>query len=202
MNIPPPPLFTHLTSDIKPVATKSRRQSPAESLFMRQETARLHSQGIIRPSVSPWRAQAFVTREDGTHKRRMVVDYSVLEMVEKISQYRYFATFDMKSAYHQIPIKEEDIKYTAFQVDGQLWEFTGIPFGVTNGVSAFQRTIDKVIETEQLQDTFAFVDTVTVCGRTKEELDANVAAFNNARDKYNLTLNDDQTVLCTTSIRI
>ena len=218
MNIPPPPLFTHLTSDIKPVATKSRRQSPAESLFMRQETARLHSQGIIRPSVSPWRAQAFVTREDGTHKRRMVVDYSdtinrfteldaypmpnVLEMVEKISQYRYFATFDMKSAYHQIPIKEEDIKYTAFQVDGQLWEFTRIPFGVTNGVSAFQRTIDKVIETEQLQDTFAFVDNVTVCGRTKEELDANVAAFNNARVKYNLTLNDDQTVLCTTSIRI
>ena len=132
MNIPPPPLFTHLTSDIKPVATKSRRQSPAESLFMRQETARLHSQGIIRPSVSPWRAQAFVTREDGTHKRRMVVDYSVLEMVEKISQYRYFATFDMKSAYHQIPIKEEDIKYTAFQVDGQLWEFTWLPFGVTS----------------------------------------------------------------------
>ena len=145
---------------------------------MRQEITRLLSQGIIRPSVSPWRAQAFVTKEDGTHKRRMVVDYSntinrfteldayplpnVLEMVEKISQYRYFATFDLKSAYHQIPIKEEDIKFTAFEVDGQLWEFTRIPFGVTNGVSAFKRTIDKVILREKLQDTFAFMDNVEV----------------------------------------
>ena len=218
MNIPPPPLFTHLTSNLKPIATKSRRQSPAELSFMRQEVAKLSSQGVIRPSVSPWRAQPFVTKDDGTHKRRMVVDYSdtinlfteldaypmpnVLEMVEKISQYKYFATFDLKSAYHQIPIKEEDMKYTAFEVDGQLWEFTRIPFGVTNGVSAFQRTIDKVIETEQLQDTFAFVDNVTVCGTTQEELEANVAAFNKARIKYNLTLNEDKTVLSTTSITI
>ena len=218
MNIPPPPLFTHLTPDMKPVATKSRRQSPTDSSFMRHEISRLHSQGVIRPSVSPWRAQAFVTKEDGTHKRRMVIDYSdtinrfteldaypmpnVLEMVRKISQYRYFATFDLKSAYHQIPIKEEDSKYTAFEVDGQLWEFTRIPFGVTNGVSAFQRTIDKVIEVEKLHDTFAFVDNVTVCGMTKEELEYNVAAFHKVRAKYNLTLNDDKTVLSATSITI
>ena len=218
MNIPPPPLFTYLTPDMKPVATKSRRQSPTDSAFMRQEILKLRSSGIIRPSVSPWRAQPFVTREEGTHKRRMVVDYSdtinrfteldaypmpnVLEMVEKISQYRYFATFDLKSAYHQIPIKEEDIKYTAFEADGQLWEFTRIPFGVTNGVSAFQRTIDKVIEVEKLQDTFAFVDNVTVCGRTKEEFDQNLAAFHKVREKYNLTLNDDKTVISATSITL
>jgi hypothetical protein len=148
----------------------------------------------------------------------MVIDYSdtinrfteldaypmpnVLEMVQKISQYRYFATFDLKSAYHQIPIKEEDIKYTAFEVDGQLWEFTRISFGVTNGVSAFQRTVDKVIEVEELQDTFAFVDNVTVCGMTKEELEYNVAAFHEVRKKYNLTLNEDKTVLFSTSITI
>ena len=218
ININPPPLFTHLSPDIKPIVTKSRRQSPIDASFMRQEITRLLSQGIIRPSVSPWRAQAFVTKEDGTHKRRMVVDYSntinrfteldayplpnVLEMVEKISQYRYFATFDLKSAYHQIPIKEEDIKFTAFEVDGQLWEFTRIPFGVTNGVSAFQRTIDKVILGENLQDTFAFMDNVTVCGRTKEEFDSNVAAFHKMGVKYNFTLNDDKTVSFPTSITI
>ena len=218
MNIPPPPLFTHLSPDIKPVATKSRRQSPCDSSFMRNEITRLHSQGIIRPSVSPWRAQAFVTKDDGSHKRRMVIDYSdtinrfteldaypmpnVLDMIQKISRYRYFATFDLKSAYHQIPIKEEDIKFTAFEVDGQLWEFTRIPFGVTNGVSAFQRTIDKVIQVEQLQDTFAFVDNVTVCGMTKEELEINVAAFHKVREKYNLTLNDDKTISFSTSITI
>ena len=218
MNIPPPPLFTHLSKDIKPVATKSRRQSPMELSFMRDEVKRLASCGIIRPSVSPWRAQAFVTKEDGIHKRRMVIDYSetinlyteldaypmpnVLKMVQEISQYKYFSTFDLKSAYHQVPIKEEDCKYTAFEVDGQLWEFTRIPFGVTNGVSAFQRTIDKVIKMEKLLDTFVFVDNVTVCGRTKEEHDRNVLAFMKVVEKYALTLNNEKTVSFTTNITV
>ena len=70
---------------------------------------------------------------------------NVQKMVQDISQYKYFSTFDLKSAYHQVPIKVEDRKYTAFEVDGQLWEFTVIPFGVTNGVSCFQRVIDQII---------------------------------------------------------
>ena len=102
VDIPPPPLFTHLSSDIKPVATKSRRQSPADLNFMQEEIKRLHKAGIIRPSVSPWRAQAFVTKEDDNHKKRMVIDYSdtinlyteldaypmpnVLKMVQEVSK--------------------------------------------------------------------------------------------------------------------
>ena len=217
-NISPPPLFTHLLKNIKPVTTKSRRQSHHDHAFMKEELSKMLRLGIIRPSVSPWRAQAFVTGGDPNHKKRMVIDYSdtinlyteldaypmpnVLKMVQEISKYTYFSTFDLRSAYHQIPIKEEDCKYTAFEVDGQLWEFTRILFGVTNSVSAFQRTIDKVIETEELTGTFAFVDNITVCERTKEDHDHNVAAFRQVLEKYNFTLNDDQTVLCTTTISL
>ena len=216
INIPPPPLFTHLSSNIKPVATKSRRQSPANQRFIKAEVSKLYKAGIIRSSVSPWRAQAFITKEDGTHKKRMVVDYSetinlfteldaypmpsIPKMVQDMSQYKYFSTFDLKSAYHQIPIREEDCKYTAFEADGKLWEFTTVPFGVTNGVSAFQRTIDKVLESEGVSDTFAYVDNVHVCGRTKEEHDQNVITFKKVRDKHNITLNDEKTVECTTSL--
>ena len=32
-------------------------------------------EGIIEPSVSPWRAQVLVTSSEN-HKRRMVIDYS------------------------------------------------------------------------------------------------------------------------------
>jgi len=162
MRVPPPPLFTHLSNNIKPIATKSRRQSSANLRLIRAEVSKLHKAGTIRPSISPWRAQAFITKEDGAHKKRMVVDYSetinlfteldaypmpnAQKMVQDISQYKYFSTFDLKSAYHQIPIRKEDRKYTAFEADGKLWEFTTLPFSVTNGVSAFQRTINKVLE--------------------------------------------------------
>ena len=43
---------------------------------------------------------------------------------------------------------------------------------------------------------------MTIGSTTKEELEANVAAFNQATIKYNLTLNADQTVLFTTAITI
>ena len=114
------------------------------------------------------------------HKKRMVVDYSqtinrftlldaypqknISEMVEQISQYKIFSTLDLRSAYHQIPIKKEERHFTAFEANGNLYQFTRIPFGVTNGVAAFQRVMDEIILKEGVKDTFSYVDNVTVCG--------------------------------------
>ena len=186
VDIDPPPLFTHLSEKTKPVATKSRRQPPATRKFIEEEITQLLQKGIIKSSISPRRAQAFVTKEDNHHKRRMVVDYSETinlfteldaypmpnstEMIQELSQYKYFSTFDLKSAYHQIPIGEEDRKYTAFEANEQLWEFTRIPFGVTNGVSAFQRTMDKVTQIENLKDTFVYVDNITLPAEPKKSM--------------------------------
>ena len=161
IKVPPPPLFSHLSKDTNPIATKSRRFSLPDDRFTKEETARMLREGIIEPSVSPWRAQVLVMSNDN-HKKRMVVDYSntinkytdldaypipnISKMIEDIARYKIFTTLDLKSAYHQIPIRNEDRKYTAFKVGGKLYQFTRVPFGVTNGVSAFQRSIDNIIE--------------------------------------------------------
>ena len=55
---------------------------------------------------------------------------------------------------------------------------------------------------EKLLDTFAFVDNVTVCGRTKEEHDRNLLAFMKVVEKYALTLNNEKTVSFTTNITV
>ena len=122
-------------------------------------------------------------------------------MVEDISKYSYFSTLDLKSAYHQIPIRLEDRKYTAFEVDGKLFQFTRLPFGVTNGLSAFQRSINNVIENESLTDTFADVDNVTICGRTKEEHDKNLKAFCETSEKCNM-FNKSKSISSATSITL
>ena len=217
MKVDPPPLFTNLSKNCKPIATKSRRYSPADMKFIKEEVDKLSSLGIIRPSVSPWRAQPLVTKDE-RHKRRMVIDYSqtinlfteldaypmpdILKMVQELSNYKYFSTFDLKSAYYQVPIREEDCKFTAFEVNGELWEFTCVPFGITNGVSGFQRTIDKVIKSEQLDKTFAYLDNVTVCGNTLKELEHNVSKFHQVREKYNITLNDEKTISSVASVEV
>jgi len=62
---------------------------------------------------------------------------------------------NLKSAYYQVPIPPEDEKYTGFEPLEKLYQFTRVPLGVTNGVSAIQRIIDTVIQKHGLRRTYA-----------------------------------------------
>ena len=217
VQIEPPPLFHNLSRDVKPVACKSRRYTLSEIEFINKETSELLKNGVIEPSNSPWRAQVLVTTND-RHKRRMVVDYShtinkhteldayplpnLDLLANKIAEYTVYSTFDLKSAYHQVPICEVDRPYTAFESGGRLYQFTRIPFGVTNGVAAFQRVMDSVIDKEGASGTFAYLDNITVCGKDQFDHDANVKTFMDIVDKYNFTLNHDKSIKSVTSIKI
>ena len=90
-------------------------------------------------------------------------------MVEKVSKFSIYSSLDLRSAYHQIPLQDEDKKYTTFESGGNLYHFVCMPFGITNGVAGFQRVIDSIIETEKLEGTFAYVDNITVCGDSQAE---------------------------------
>lgn len=57
------------------------------------------------------------------------------------------------------------------------YQFSRIPFGVINGVAAFQRTLNHIIEKEVLNGIIAYMDDVTICGRTKQEHDTNLSKF-------------------------
>ncbi|XP_039283012.1 protein IWS1 homolog A-like [Nilaparvata lugens] len=70
--IEPPPLFEFLTKDIKPIITKSRKHSLEDTSFMEKEIEKLLADGIIEESRSPWRAQAFVVKNEN-HKKRMAM---------------------------------------------------------------------------------------------------------------------------------
>ena len=59
--IKPPVLFEHLSTDCRPIVTKSRRFSEVDKRFIKREIERLLTEGIIEPSTSPWRAQVVVT---------------------------------------------------------------------------------------------------------------------------------------------
>ena len=217
VNIEIPPLFANLHHDCTPIATRSRRFSPPDREFIDQEVRRLLDEDIIEPSNSPWRAQVLVT-SNANHKRRMVVDYSqtinkftyldaypqkrIDSMIEEISKFQFFSTLDFKSAYHQLPLRPEEKPFTAFEAAGNLYHFKRVPFGVTNGVSCFQRVVDSVITNENLNATFAYVDNVTICGDTKEEHDINLKRFQDAVQKYGFTFNHSKSVFAATTINL
>ena len=158
--ISPATLFANLSKDCRPIATKSRRFSHVDKLFIQSEIKKLLKHEIIEPSNSPWRAQIVITINE-RHKKRMCVDYSqtinkftyldayplprIEDQINELSKYHFFSTLDLISAYHQIPLLTEDNPYTAFEADGKLFQFTRLPFGLTNAVAVFQRKIDEFI---------------------------------------------------------
>ena len=204
-----PSLFANLLPGCKPIATKSRRYNSAHRKFITEETDRWLAEGICRPSQSPWRAQVLVvTTPEG--KQRLCIDYSqtinlyteldaypiprIDDMINNLAKYSMFTTFDLRSAYHQIPICETDKKYTAFEAGGRLLEFNRIPYGVTNGGPVFQRKMDDVVHEDKLTDTYPYIDNVTIGGFDQAHLNKNVNAFLAALKKRNLTLNESKTV--------
>lgn len=215
--VQPASLFVNLKADCNPIAIKSQRHSTDDLKFIENEVCQLLRADIIEPSVSPWRAQPLVISSDN-HRKRMVIDYSrtinrftlldayplprIEDIVNKVANNKVFSTVDLKSAYHQIPIRDEDKQYTAFEACGQLYQFKRIPFGVTNGVAAFQRVIDEIIRIENLRETYTYLDDVTVCGKTQAEHDENLKRFLQVAKKYNLTINEEKSSFSTTSINL
>ena len=123
-------------------------------------------------------------------------------MVDQISKYEYFTTLDLSSAYHQIPICEEEQKYTEFEADGKLYQLTRIPFGVTNGVAAFKRVMDDIVAKENLPAVFVYVDNITIGGRNKHDHDQNLTLFLSAASRYDLQFNESKTVSGVKSIKL
>lgn len=216
-SVPAVSLFTNISSDCKPISVKSHRYCDDDNKFIKEEIEKLLSEGIIEESKSPWRAQVLIIKND-THKKRLVIDYSqtinrytqldayplpnMEELISKIAKNLFFSAIDLKNAYHQVPILSEEKHYTAFEALGNLYQFRRIPFGVTNGVSSFQRTIDWIIRKEKLENTYAYLDDITICGLTREKHDENLELFMKSVKKYGLTLSTQKCKFAQDSINI
>ena len=101
---------------------------------------------------------------------------------------------DIKSAYQQIPLLDEDKCHTVFEATSKLYEISSLPFGLTNGVAKYQRSIDNVIEEDELQDTFTYVENMTVCGMNQEEHVTNLKALNETAKKLNMTFDHNKII--------
>ena len=212
----PKSLFSNLAPDCKPIADSRRRYSLEDQAFIAQEITRMLKEDIIEPSKSPWRAQVVVVQKED--KKRLAVDYSqtinlytqldayplplISDLINQIAQNGVYSTVDLASAYHQLLIKSEDRPYTAFEANGRLYQFKRLPFGVTNGVSIFQREMDQIIDDRSLKGVYPYLDNITICGKTQEEHDTNLANFLAAAEETNLKYNPNKCEFNTRKLRL
>ena len=111
------------------------------------------------------------------------------DLLDQAAENTTFSKIDLKSAYHQIPLHRKDMSFTAFEVNGRLFEFTRLPFGVTNAVATFQREMTAFVRLHNLKRLHPYLDDVIIGGRSEEEHQENLKNFLKAAEIEGLTLN-------------
>lgn len=160
------------TTDALPIVSRGYRRSPTEEKVIKEEIEKMLSAGVIIASTSDWCSNVvLVKKPDGSYL--FCVDYRRLnqvtikdkyplpridEVIEQLEGSIIFSTIDLKSGYWQLPMDKQDAKKTAFTANGCLYEFTCLPFGVTNGPSYFMRYMHTVLK--GIKHTLVYLDDI------------------------------------------
>ncbi len=86
---------------------------------------------------------------------------------------------------------DEDKKHTTFEANQCLYQLRRVSSGLTDGMAAFQRAMDNIISEESLEDTFAYLDDITICSEDQTKHSRNRERFLAAASKKNVTYNED-----------
>lgn len=171
------------TTDDRPVQLPYRRVPPAMMRELREHLDLLLRQGIIRESESSYASPiVLVRKKDGN--LRMCCDFRMLndktvrdahplpriqESMDSLAGSKFFTLLDLKSAYNQIPVAEQDIHKTAFSTPFGLYEHLRMPFGLKNAPACFQRLMNTVLRKELYEMALCYIDDILIYGKTIEE---------------------------------
>ena len=165
----------HIATDGRPVQTSSYKLPYHLLEAARLDISSMLEHGIIEKSDSPYCSPIlFVPKPDGG--RRLCVDFrrlnaqtrkdsypmpSIEESLNRLAGCKVFSTLDLVSGFWQIPLVPADKQKTAFRFEGELYQFTVMPFGVSNGPASFQRLMNKVLE-ECHEFATAYLDDIVI----------------------------------------
>ncbi|UYV62531.1 hypothetical protein LAZ67_2000954, partial [Cordylochernes scorpioides] len=164
------------TEDAKPIKHKPYRVSVKERDIIKEQIDEMLTEGIIRPSSSPWSFPVIlVKKRDG--KYRFCVDYRKLnnvtvkdvypipridEVMDTLQGSRYFSAIDLRSGYWQVEVEERDKEKTAFTTAHGLYEFNVMPFGLCNAPATFERNMENMLGNLRWQICLCYLDDVII----------------------------------------
>ncbi|GKC33639.1 putative reverse transcriptase domain-containing protein [Tanacetum coccineum] len=124
-----------------PVAHAPYRLAPSEMRELSVKLQELLEKGFIHPSSSPWGAPGSSV----------------------------YSKIDLRSGYHQLHIKEEDIPITAFRTQYGHFEFQVMPFELTNAPAVFMDLMNRVCKPYLDKFVIVFINDILVYSKDEEE---------------------------------
>ncbi|GJT73187.1 putative reverse transcriptase domain-containing protein [Tanacetum coccineum] len=143
-----------------PVARAPYRLAPSEMKELADQLQELSDKGFIRPSSSPWGAPVlFVKKKDG----------SIDDLFDQLQGSSVYSKIDLRSGYHQLRVREEDISKTAFRTRYGHYEFQVMPFGLTNAPAVFMDLMNRVCKPYLDKFVIVFIDDILIYSKNKQE---------------------------------
>ncbi len=165
-----------------PISKRPYRMPINELEELKKQIAELEEKDFIRPSSSPWGALVlFVKKKD--RSLRMCVYYRTLNEVTIKNKYplprindlfdqlkgaSVFSKIDLRSGYHQLKIRQEDIPKIAFVTRYGLYEFTVIAFELTNAPAYFMNLMNNIFMEYLDQFVVVFIDDILIYTKDEE----------------------------------
>ncbi|GJZ77066.1 putative reverse transcriptase domain-containing protein, partial [Tanacetum coccineum] len=173
----------NLIPSAAPVARAPYRLAPSEMKEFLDQLQELSDKGCIRPSSSPWGAPVlFVKKNDGLF--RMCIDYRELnkltvknryplpridDLFDQLQGSSFYSKIALRSGYHQLRIREEDIPKTAFRTRYGHYEFQVMPFGLTNAPAVLIDLMNQVCKPYLGKFVVVFIDDILIYSKSKQE---------------------------------
>ncbi|KAD6796106.1 hypothetical protein E3N88_07002 [Mikania micrantha] len=165
----------------QPITKAPYRLAPTEMKELMTQLQDLLDKGFIRPSVSPWGAPVlFVKKKDGS--MRMGIDYRELNkltiknkyplpridnLFDQLQRASWFSKIDLRSGYHQLNVREQDIPKTAFHTCYGHYEFLVMSFGLTNAPVAFMDLMNRVCRPMLDRSVIVFIDDILIYSKSE-----------------------------------
>ena len=172
-----------LVPEMSLISIAPYQMSASELGELKKQLEELLKKQFNRPSVSLWGAPVLlVTKKDGN--MRLCVDYRQLnkvtienwyslpridDLMDQLVGAEVFSKINLRSGYHQIRVKAEDISKTVFRTRYGHYEYSVMPLGVTNAPGVFMEYMNRIFHPFLDRFVVVFIDDILVYSKSEEE---------------------------------